>query len=127
MYMYIVTSFLEYMAMDLIPILLGSLPLTHNAQHSLIIIMQCSPIRNTVQNRFTTTTNQITPFQIPCTLIITNINHTLSLHDILSYSTAINSTNEIRKLRISFSLLLIPTVQRGMQQAAQYHLGDLRE
>ena len=27
-----------YVAMDLIPILLGSLPLTHNAQHSLVII-----------------------------------------------------------------------------------------
>ena len=27
-----------YMAMDLIPILLGSLPLAHNAQHSLVII-----------------------------------------------------------------------------------------
>ena len=26
-----------YMAMDLIPILLGSLPLAHNAQHSLVI------------------------------------------------------------------------------------------
>ena len=28
-----------YVAMDLIPILLGSLPLAHNAQHSLVIIM----------------------------------------------------------------------------------------
>ena len=28
-----------YVAMDLIPILLGSLLLTHNAQHSLVIIM----------------------------------------------------------------------------------------
>ena len=27
-----------YVAMDLIPILLGSLPLAHNAQHSLVII-----------------------------------------------------------------------------------------
>ena len=40
--MYIITSvFLKlgesiYVAMDLIPILLGSLPLTHNAQHSLV-------------------------------------------------------------------------------------------
>ena len=32
-----------YMAMDLIPILLGSLPLAHNAQHSLVIyaIVRC--------------------------------------------------------------------------------------
>ena len=28
-----------YVAMDLIPILLGSLPLAHNAQHSLVIMM----------------------------------------------------------------------------------------
>ena len=28
-----------YVAMDLIPILLGSLPLAHNAQHSLVIII----------------------------------------------------------------------------------------
>ena len=27
-----------YVAMDLIPILLGSLPLAHNAQHSLVIM-----------------------------------------------------------------------------------------
>ena len=30
-----------YVAMDLIPILLGSLPLAHNAQHSLVI---CSAV-----------------------------------------------------------------------------------
>ena len=30
-----------YMAMDLIPILLGSLPLAHNAQHSLVITSEC--------------------------------------------------------------------------------------
>ena len=29
-----------YVAMDLIPKLLGSLPLAHNAQHSLVIIME---------------------------------------------------------------------------------------
>ena len=29
-----------YMAMDLIPILLGSLPLAHNAQHSLVETIQ---------------------------------------------------------------------------------------
>ena len=28
-----------YLAMDLIPILLGSLPLAHNAQHSLVCIV----------------------------------------------------------------------------------------
>ena len=28
-----------YVAMDLIPILLGSLPLAHNAQHSLVYIL----------------------------------------------------------------------------------------
>ena len=28
-----------YMAMDLIPILLGSLPLAHNAQHSLVVVV----------------------------------------------------------------------------------------
>ena len=27
-----------YVAMDLIPILLGSLPLAHNAQHSLVLL-----------------------------------------------------------------------------------------
>ena len=40
--MYITSVFLKlgesiYVAMDLIPILLGSLPLAHNAQHSLVI------------------------------------------------------------------------------------------
>ena len=39
--MYITSVFLKfgesiYVAMDLIPILLGSLPLAHNAQHSLV-------------------------------------------------------------------------------------------
>ena len=35
-----------YMAMDLIPILLGSLPLAHNAQHSLVMLMMVrGPIR----------------------------------------------------------------------------------
>ena len=33
-----------YVAMDLIPILLGSLPLAHNAQHSLVIMVR-GPIR----------------------------------------------------------------------------------
>ena len=33
-----------YVAMDLIPILLGSLPLAHNAQHSLVIIVWYIPI-----------------------------------------------------------------------------------
>ena len=28
-----------YVAMDLIPILLGSLPLAHNAQHSLVVLI----------------------------------------------------------------------------------------
>ena len=41
LYMYISSVFLKlgesiYVAMDLIPILLGSLPLAHNAQHSLV-------------------------------------------------------------------------------------------
>ena len=33
-----------YVAMDFIPILLGSLPLAHNAQHSLVIIMAMGAI-----------------------------------------------------------------------------------
>ena len=42
LYMYISSIFLKlgesiYVATDLIPILLGSLPLAHNAQHSLVI------------------------------------------------------------------------------------------
>ena len=42
LYMYITSVFLKlgesiYVAMDLIPILLGSLPLAHNAQHSLVM------------------------------------------------------------------------------------------
>ena len=38
LYMYITKySCILYVAMDLIPILLGSLPLAHNAQHSLVV------------------------------------------------------------------------------------------
>ena len=47
LYMYITSVFLKlgesiYVAMDLIPILLGSLPLAHNAQHSLVICFAAS-------------------------------------------------------------------------------------
>ena len=39
LYMYITKySCILYVAMDLITILLGSLPLAHNAQHSLVIV-----------------------------------------------------------------------------------------
>ena len=46
LYVYITSVFLKlgestciYVAMDLIPILLGSLPLAHNAQHSLVLLL----------------------------------------------------------------------------------------
>ena len=40
----------KYVAMDLIPILLGSLPLAHNAQHSLVIYMYlCMYLSGTVR------------------------------------------------------------------------------
>ena len=36
-----------YVAMDLIPILLGSLPLAHNAQHSLVMVRGPDTVRGT--------------------------------------------------------------------------------
>ena len=55
-----------YMAMDVIPILLGSLPLAHNAQHSLVLLILVASVpglprsvrvlimrrRQTFENRF---------------------------------------------------------------------------
>ena len=35
----------KYVAMDLIPILLGSLPLAHSAQHSLVMYLCIYPVR----------------------------------------------------------------------------------
>ena len=40
-----------YVAMDLIPILLGSLPLAHNAQHSLVYIGTARPLSPQVEAR----------------------------------------------------------------------------
>ena len=58
-----------YMAMDLIPILLGSIPLAHNAQHSLVIGRAGAGLPSRIYN-WTALSVCMYPFCVPDTVKI---------------------------------------------------------
>ena len=59
-----------YAAMDLIPILLGSLPLAHNAQHSLVIIIIMSLLEFYSATHTSTLSNRVPQAPHPPTTTI---------------------------------------------------------